>query len=76
LESEEWKAVATAEDRNLESMGNLGPLLSFPQDAENWERLRWDTKGENWRYRTLTDLPTSRTNIRNYVRNERIVLPD
>lgn len=75
LDSEEWQAVATEADRGLTGNGYLGTLLSFPADAEQWERLPYDRKGVEWRSRTLGSLDQGVRSFRAYVENERIVLP-
>ena len=75
LDSAEWQAVATEADRGLTGNGYLGTLLSFPADAEQWERLSYDRKGVEWRTRTLGPLDQGVRSFRVYLENERIVLP-
>lgn len=75
LESQEWQTVATDSDWALSGYGYLGTLLSFPADAEQWERLPPERKGVEWRQRTLGPLDQGMRSLRAYVENERIVIP-
>lgn len=75
LDSTEWQTGATESDRGLTGDGYLGTLLSFPADAEQWERLPYDRKGVEWRSRTLGPLDQGVRSFRACVENERIVLP-
>jgi hypothetical protein len=75
LESTEWQSVATEADRSLTNNAYMGGLLSFPEDAEQWEHLPYQKKDGEWRMRTLTMLPYGVQAFEAYLVAQRIVVP-